>query len=226
MTSPRQTQLKSPRSVTTPTTTLTTIPLQSLSYFFLQSTLPKTIIKNQNIFSDTCSQYLSGIFINILKEKKLNNSISSLMDILIVEDNTYNMFVIKETLKKIGYDEKNIHEAKTGSEAIQKAVTKFYDVILMDLLLPSVDGITAGTQIINYYKSKCPKNLKPFLYDSLIPTIIALTAMVTTETQNKCKQAGFKGFLSKPLDKEELDTMLSIVAKRRHQSKQILSPRS
>ena len=50
--------------------------------------------------------------------------------------------------------------------------------------------------------------------------------MVTTETQNKCKQAGFKGFLSKPLDKEELDTMLSIVAKRRHQSKQILSPRS
>lgn len=144
------------------------------------------------------------------------------MDILIVEDNPYNMMVISEMLKKLGYEERLIDKAVTGTEAIQKAITKQYDVILMDLLLPTVDGISAGSQILNYYRARCPKNLKYTVdkYESLLPTIIALTAMVTSETQNRCKVAGFKGFLTKPLDKEELETMLTIVSKRRQQSRQ------
>lgn len=143
------------------------------------------------------------------------------MDILIVEDNPYNMMVISEMLKKLGYEERWIDKAVTGAESIQKALTKQYDVILMDLLLPLVDGIAAGTQILHYYRARCPKNLKYTVdkYESLLPTIIALTAMVTSETQNRCKIAGFKGFLTKPLDKEELETMLTIVSKRRQSSR-------
>jgi CheY-like chemotaxis protein len=147
------------------------------------------------------------------------------MDILIVEDNPYNMMVIHEMLKKLGYEERYIDKATTGAEAIQKAITKQYDVILMDLLLPTVDGLAAGTQILSYYRNRCPKQLKFTIekYESLLPTIVALTAMVTADTQNKCKAAGFRGFLSKPLDKEELETMLAIVAKRRAQSRKNLS---
>jgi len=147
------------------------------------------------------------------------------LDVLVVEDNPYNMMVIYEMLKKLGVDERSIDKALTGTESIQKALTKPYDVILMDLLLPTVDGVSAGTQILNYYRARCPQHLKYSLdrYESLLPTIVALTAMVTPETQQRCKAAGFKGFLTKPLDKEELETMLTIVAKRRQQSRKSLA---
>jgi signal transduction histidine kinase/CheY-like chemotaxis protein len=145
-------------------------------------------------------------------------------DILVVEDNPYNMMVICEMLKKFGFDDKMIDKAVTGPEAIQKGISKQYDIILMDLLLPIVDGISAGSQILTHYRNRCPKHLRFSIekYDSLLPTIIALTAMVTSETQAKCKSSGFKGFLSKPIDKEELDTMLKIVLKRRQASSHIM----
>jgi CheY-like chemotaxis protein len=147
------------------------------------------------------------------------------MDILIVEDNPHNMTVICETLKKIGYVEKNIDKAVNGAEAIQKAVSKQHDIILMDLLLPTVDGLSAGAQILTFYRNKCPKHIRYAIdkYESLTPTIVALTAMVTSETQTRCKQAGFKGFLSKPINREELETMLAIISKRRQQSRKNLS---
>lgn len=147
------------------------------------------------------------------------------MDILIVEDNPHNMTVICETLKKIGYVEKNIDKAVNGAEAIQKAVSKQHDIILMDILLPTVDGLSAGAQILTFYRNKCPKHIRCAIdkYESLTPTIIALTAMVTSETQTRCKQAGFKGFLSKPINREELETMLAIISKRRQQSRKNLS---
>lgn len=146
------------------------------------------------------------------------------LDILVVEDNPHNMTVVCEFLKKLGYPDHCIHKATNGADAIQKAIAKAYDVILMDLLLPMVDGVTAGMQIIQYYKSRCPKNLKFVMdkYESLVPTVVALTAMVTTETQSRCKQAGFKGFLTKPLNREELETMLTVIQRRRHQSRQNL----
>lgn len=138
-------------------------------------------------------------------------------DILVVEDNPYNMMVICEMLKKFGFDDKMIDKAVTGPEAIQKGISKQYDIILMDLLLPIVDGISAAVQILTHYRNRCPKHLRFSIdkYDHLLPTIIALTAMVTPDTQTKCKSSGFKGFLTKPIDKEELDTMLTIVLKRR-----------
>lgn len=170
------------------------------------------------------------IFLSRLFKGKASKSLQSTstvipMDILVVEDNPYNMLVICEMLKKLGYEERNIDKALTGAEAIQKAIIKQYDVILMDLLLPTVDGISAGIQILSYYRNRCPKNLKHVIdkYESLLPTIVALTAMVTADTQNKCRSAGFKGFLTKPLDKEELETMLTIIAKRRQQSHKNLS---
>lgn len=138
-------------------------------------------------------------------------------DILVVEDNPYNMMVICEMLKKFGFDDKMIDKAVTGPEAIQKGISKQYDIILMDLLLPIVDGISAAVQILTHYRNRCPKHLRFSVdkYEHLLPTIIALTAMVTPDTQSKCKSSGFKGFLTKPIDKEELDTMLTIVLKRR-----------
>jgi CheY-like chemotaxis protein len=137
------------------------------------------------------------------------------MKILVVEDNIHNLFVITEMLKKLGFN--IIDSAKTGPEAIQKSVGQLYDVILMDLLIPSIDGISAGLQILNYYKSKknAVQHQNHYRNSILnIPTIIAVTAMLTEETQKKCINAGFQAFLSKPLLQDELETMLQIIAKK------------
>lgn len=169
---------------------------------------------------------LFQLLINCLKTKSkgITDSVKQ-FNILVVEDNPYNLFVIVEMLKKMGYQDSFIDTAKSGTEAIQKSVSKVYDIILMDLLLPSVDGISATSQILRYYKNKCPKHLSINIdkYDSLLPTIIALTAMITDQTREKCRQVGMKGFLSKPIDKEELETMLNIITKRRIQSSKLLS---
>jgi len=178
-------------------------------------------LSDDEIFSDQCDHKIATTFISLIKEKKETKVSPIPLDILVVEDNCYNLFVIMEMLKKLNYDEKMIDKAVNGSEAVLKGVSKVYDVILMDLLLPSIDGISACTQILNYHKSRVPKHLKASLekYESLLPTVLALTALVTSSTKEKCKNAGMKGFLSKPIDKDELETMLSIVAKKRQNSK-------
>lgn len=182
---------------------------------------------DKDISSVSFSYSVSSSLLGAMRNRSGSNSNLNRipMDILVVEDNPYNLYVIVEMLRKLGYDEKNIDTAKTGTESIQKSITKVYDIILMDLLLPMISGTDATAQILNYYKNKCPKHLKPMMdkYDSLFPTVIALTAMVTDQARSKCKQVGFKGFLSKPIDKEELDTMLTIVTKRRLQSRKLLS---
>ena len=146
------------------------------------------------------------------------------MNILIVEDNIHNMMVITETLKKLGHDEHRVDKAVNGAEAIQKAIAKPVDVIFMDLLLPTVDGFAAGNQILSYYKQKCQKVQGRLSNESYLdggesatlqPIIIALTAMITHETQSRCKQLGFSGFLTKPLDKEDLEVMLITIARRK-----------
>jgi two-component system sensor histidine kinase/response regulator len=147
------------------------------------------------------------------------------MNILIVEDNIYNMMVITETLKKLGHDEYRVEKAVNGAEAIQKAIAKHFDAILMDLLLPTVDGFAAAHQILNYHKQKCQKAQQGRLSNESYveggeqqtaqPIIIALTAMITNETQSRCKQLGFSGFLTKPLEKEDLEVMLLTIARRK-----------
>lgn len=183
-----------------------------------------TLIINKTVHMSTLCVTLGTLFKKQQSSSTVQRSLATspeskchLTDILVVEDNPYNMMVICEMLKKFGFDDKMIDKAVTGPEAIQKGISKQYDIILMDLLLPIVDGISAAVQILTHYRNKCPKHLRFSMdkHDHLLPTVIALTAMVTPETQTKCKSSGFKGFLSKPIDKEELDTMLTVVLKRR-----------
>ena len=194
--------------------------------------IPTSILSNTNIQSDQ----FSHIFVDMMRKLfettvKANGLLMTdqptiKLNILVVEDNPHNMSVIMEILKKANYDMLCVTQAKSGTEAIQRGVSMMFDVILMDLLLPGVDGFTAATQILNFHKNKGQKQHRgqggaqretsPTV-DTTTPTIVALTALVTMETQARCKSIGFKGFLSKPLVRDELLTMLSIIATRRKQ---------
>ena len=104
--------------------------------------------------------------------------------ILIVEDNEANLKLARDVLQFNGY---RILEAGTAQNGIELARAHRPDLILMDIQLPGVDGVTALRQL---KADPITASLK----------IVALTAFAMREDQERLMSAGFDGYLSKPLD--------------------------
>ncbi|HMI66705.1 MAG TPA: PAS domain S-box protein [Cyclobacteriaceae bacterium] len=107
--------------------------------------------------------------------------------VLVVEDIPLNQLLMKTLLDEFGF-ERDI--AANGKIAIEKLETKSYDIILMDLQMPEMNGFEATEYIRNKMNSKIP--------------IIALTADVTTVDLAKCKAAGMNDYIAKPVDERLL----------------------
>ena len=107
--------------------------------------------------------------------------------VLVVEDIALNQLLMKTLLDDFGF-ERDI--ASNGRIAIENLQNKTYDVILMDLQMPEMNGFEATAHIRNVLKSKVP--------------IIALTADVTTVDLEKCKAVGMNDYIAKPVDEKLL----------------------
>ena len=117
---------------------------------------------------------------------------SSLLDrpehILLAEDNLVNQQVVAEILKKLGYRKLDI--VVNGLEAINALRTKCYNLVLMDIQMPELDGLQAAIKI----RSGEARVLEP-----KIP-IIALTAHAMKGDKEKYLSCGMNGYVSKPID--------------------------
>lgn len=111
--------------------------------------------------------------------------------VLVVEDIPINQLLMKTILDDFGF-QRDI--AANGKIAIQMLEEKKYDIILMDLQMPEMNGFEATEYIRNTLKSSIP--------------IIALTADVTTVDVEKCREAGMNDYMSKPLDERILYTKI------------------
>jgi PAS domain S-box-containing protein len=107
--------------------------------------------------------------------------------VLVVEDIALNQLLMKTLLDDFGFD-RDI--AGNGKIAIEKLAAKSYDIILMDLQMPIMNGFEATAYIRNTLNSKIP--------------IIALTADVTTVDLAKCKAVGMNDYIAKPVDEKLL----------------------
>ncbi len=107
------------------------------------------------------------------------------LSILVVDDSDINRRVISLMLKKLGHQ---AYTAENGAEAIEALEHRYYDLVLMDIEMPVMDGFEA-TRII---RNRWNQNLK----------IIAVTAL--TDCRDACLEAGADDFLPKPLRIEEL----------------------
>ncbi|MHB8258813.1 MAG: PAS domain-containing hybrid sensor histidine kinase/response regulator [Bacteroidia bacterium] len=107
--------------------------------------------------------------------------------VLVVEDIALNQLLMKTLLDDFRFD-RDI--ADNGKIAIEKLKTNQYDIILMDLQMPEMNGFEATEYIRNTMNSKIP--------------IIALTADVTTVDITKCKAVGMNDYISKPVDEKLL----------------------
>ena len=111
--------------------------------------------------------------------------------ILLVEDSQHNSLLVQSYLKKTAYQ---IDIAEEGRTAIEKFVSAKYDLVLMDVQMPGMDGYTA-TKLIRKWESE--QGLKP-------TPIIALTAHALFEDEQKSLDAGCTAHLSKPVRKAAL----------------------
>lgn len=123
------------------------------------------------------------------------------MSILVAEDNLINQKLVERVLNKLGY---TIDIANNGYEVLEKMTNKNYDVVLMDVQMPELDGMATTKYILQH---EMPH-----------PYIAAMTANALSEDRDECFEAGMNDFISKPLRIEELIEVLKRAEKTMHQS--------
>jgi CheY-like chemotaxis protein len=109
--------------------------------------------------------------------------------ILLAEDNLVNQKVATHMLKKIGYQADVVMNGLEAIETLEKSV---YDVVLMDLQMPKMDGLEATRHIINHF----PVDRRP--------QIIAMTANAMEGDREICLEAGMNDYITKPIKIEQL----------------------
>jgi CheY-like chemotaxis protein len=107
--------------------------------------------------------------------------------ILVAEDDEINQLLIRTILTKW---EATVYITSTGLEAVKKLQSEDYDLVLMDMQMPEMDGIEATKVIRKKLKSKVP--------------IMAFTANVLEGEREKCMKAGMNDFMAKPFEPKDL----------------------
>ncbi len=126
------------------------------------------------------------------------------LKILLAEDNNINQKVAFLTLKQLGY---TCDLAVDGKEAFEMQKDNNYDLILMDMQMPVIDGLQA-TILIREYEQTTQKSTPAY--------VVALTANAMAEDKQLCFTAGMNNFLSKPFTENELRQIIIDLANRQN----------
>ena len=114
------------------------------------------------------------------------------MRILVADDDPSNQKVLVEMLKRLG---NRADAVADGLEVIKALERQKYDLVLMDIRMPEINGITA-TRVI---RKLMPENG---------PKIVAITAYALEDYREKCLEAGVDDYITKPMKQEELKAIL------------------
>jgi PAS domain S-box-containing protein len=128
----------------------------------------------------------------VVKEKEIKN-----LNVLLVEDNNMNQLLAQKILNEWGW---KIETVGNGIKAIETLEKKDFDIVLMDIQMPEMDGYEATRQIRS--KLPIPKRNIP---------IMAMTAHVMAGEEEKCLQVGMNGYISKPFDPELLYSKIAAI---------------
>jgi PAS domain S-box-containing protein len=136
--------------------------------------------------------------------------VTGLVRVLLVEDNDINALLARRMLERAGCA---VAQASHGARAIELLDQHFtgqadgYDLVLMDVHMPVMDGLEATRRIVELGN-------RPGLQRQR-PPIVALTANAFAEDRRRCLEAGMDDYLSKPFERDELETVLSRWVRRR-----------
>lgn len=119
------------------------------------------------------------------------------LKILVAEDNRINQRIAILTFKQLGV---SIDIASNGLEALEKYRKKPYDLILMDMQMPEMDGLEATSEIRTFeLESKMSHRA----------VIVALTGSEPTEKRDVCLEAGMNDYMEKPIQEKLLRSLIS-----------------
>jgi CheY-like chemotaxis protein len=123
------------------------------------------------------------------------------LHVLLAEDNRVNQKIATRLLEKRGH---HVVHAGNGQEALAALAQRSFDLVLMDVHMPHMDGLEATLAIREKEKST-----------GLHQRVIAMTALAMIGDRERCLAAGMDGYLSKPIDLQKLDEVLAVYADRR-----------
>ncbi|MBD3633830.1 MAG: response regulator, partial [Methylophaga sp.] len=185
-------QLKKPLLVTCPQSMLGDLPASLrenanliVSYPLVQSELYNALL---SIVDEEAVQQMGTAVID-------NSPTEFEASVLVVEDNSMNVTIVKGLLEKFGV---SVSVAENGIEALSKLRQESYDLVLMDCQMPEMDGYQATQRL-----REDPSMLRNDV------VVIALTAHAMREDEQKCLDAGMDDYLSKPVDPQLLNQKLS-----------------
>jgi two-component system sensor histidine kinase/response regulator len=123
------------------------------------------------------------------------------LHVLLAEDNTVNQRLAVRLLEKRGH---RVAVANNGQEALQLLEHTAFDLILMDVQMPLVDGLEATRLIREREKTT-----------GMHQPVVALTAHAVKGDEERCREAGMDGYLAKPIRPEDLDAVLRVYTEKR-----------
>ena len=140
-----------------------------------------------------------------LKTLKSDLSSSPQIKILVCEDYDGNIIYLETLLEELGYD---FVIAKNGKEGLDIWREKAFDVVLMDVQMPVMDGFQATQAIRDEEKNnKIPENLQCH--------IVGMTAHALIADEDKCINVGMNDYISKPIDEKKLIKILKMIERKR-----------
>jgi CheY-like chemotaxis protein len=126
------------------------------------------------------------------------------LNVLVVEDDKVGALLASKVIERAGGSAVIVQDGRSAIAAIWDAIERrkpTFGLILMDILMPGIDGVTAAKVIKSLYAERRHLGLTP-------PPIIALTANAFREDRDRYRAAGMDDYLAKPFDADELEALL------------------
>ena len=125
------------------------------------------------------------------------------LDILIVEDNPVNMKLLRKMLSNMGYEAAAAGDGLQALRLVEEEGLHF-DLVFMDSIMPVMGGVEATRRMLEYYRKRG---------EEVEPVICAMTASAMAEDKRECLGCGMKEFVSKPINAQRLQDVISALGK-------------
>lgn len=155
---------------------------------------PERLLDEVTLFLHSVEASLPSDQQRLLREARRRDTILDGRTVLLAEDDVRNIFALSSVLEPLGV---NLEIARNGQEAVDRLAQREVDLVLMDIMMPEKDGLTAMREI------RAQRHLQDL-------PIIALTAKAMPDDRERCLQAGANDYIAKPIDVDKLVSLCRV----------------
>ncbi len=155
---------------------------------------PERLLDEVTLFLHSVEASLPSDQQRLLREARRRDSVLDGRTVLLAEDDVRNIFALSSVLEPLGV---KLEIARNGREAVDRLSKVDVDLVLMDIMMPEMDGLTAMREI------RAQREFKDL-------PIIALTAKAMPDDRERCLQAGANDYIAKPIDVDKLVSLCRV----------------